>query len=61
MIVGARFEGYSPISQTVSELSAIGAPTRLLWMLLGSVYDVLVVASGLGAGSQPRTNHRKER
>jgi Protein of unknown function (DUF998) len=48
MIGAIRFEGYSPISQTVSELSAIGAPTRPLWMLLGSVYDMLVVAFGVG-------------
>ena len=61
MIGAIRFEGYSPTSQTVSELSAISAPTRPLWMLLGSVYGVLVVAFGLGASSQPRTNHRKER
>jgi hypothetical protein len=48
MIGVIRFEDYSPISQTVSELSAIGAPTRPLWMLLGSVYDAFVVAFGLG-------------
>jgi hypothetical protein len=48
MIEVIRFEGYSPISQTVSELSAIGAPTRPLWSLLGSVYDVLVLAFGVG-------------
>ncbi len=43
-----RFEGYSPVSQTVSELSAIGAPTRPLWGLLGLVYEALVVAFGVG-------------
>lgn len=48
MIGAIRFEGYDPLSQTVSELSAIGAPTRPLWTLLGSVYEVLVVAFGLG-------------
>ena len=48
MIAAVRFDGYSPISQTVSELSAIRAPTRPLWMLLGSVYDVLVIAFGVG-------------
>lgn len=31
MIGAIRFEGYSHISQTPSELSAIGAPTRSLW------------------------------
>ena len=40
--------GYSRLSQTISELSAIGAPTRSLWMLLGAVYTVLVTAFGWG-------------
>lgn len=43
-----RYEGYSSVSQTVSELSAIGAPTRLLWVLLGIPYTLLVTAFGLG-------------
>jgi Protein of unknown function (DUF998) len=47
MIEAIGFEGYSPLSQTVSELSAIGTPTRALWVLLGSVYDLLVIAFGL--------------
>ena len=32
MIGAIGFEGYSCISQTPSELTAIGAPTRSLWM-----------------------------
>lgn len=48
MIVVIRFDGYSHFSQTVSELSAIGAPTRPLWMVLGSLYDALIAAFGLG-------------
>jgi hypothetical protein len=48
-IVGAmRFEGYNSISQAVSELSAIGAPSRPLWLALGIAYDVLVIAFGWG-------------
>ena len=48
-ILGAmRFEGYSSISQTVSELSAIGAPSRPLWLALAIPYDMLVIAFGLG-------------
>lgn len=30
-----RWESYSSASQAISELSAIGAPTRPLWVLLG--------------------------
>jgi hypothetical protein len=48
MIGAIRFEGYSRISQAPSELTAIGAPTRPLWMLLGAVYTVLVTAFGWG-------------
>jgi hypothetical protein len=48
MIGAIRFEGYSRISQVPSELTAIGAPTRPLWMLLGAVYTVLVAAFGWG-------------
>lgn len=48
MITAIRYEGYNPVSQVPSELTAIGAPTRPLWMVLGPVYDVLVVAFGVG-------------
>ena len=64
MIAAVRFDGYSPISQTVSELSAIRAPTRPLWMLLGSVYDVLVIAFGVGvwmSACKPRPASRRRR
>ena len=43
-----RWEAYSSASQTISELSAIGAPTRALWMVLGIVYTLLVAAFGWG-------------
>ena len=44
----ASYEGYSPVSQTVSELSAIGAPTRAMWVWAGLIYALLVVAFGIG-------------
>jgi Protein of unknown function (DUF998) len=57
MIGAIGSEGYSRMSQTPSELTAIGAPTRSLWMLLGAVYTVLVTAFGWGvwksAGRDP--------
>jgi hypothetical protein len=43
-----RYDGYSRITQTVSELSAWGVPTRPLWMVLGSLYDALIIAFALG-------------
>jgi hypothetical protein len=48
MIWGIRYEGYDPIAQVPSELTAIGAPTRALWARLGWIYTVLVTAFGVG-------------
>jgi Protein of unknown function (DUF998) len=48
MIWGMRYDGYDPISQVPSELTAIGAPTRALWARLGWIYTVLVTAFGIG-------------
>ena len=36
VFVPMQWDGYSSASQTVSELSAIGAPTRSLWAALGA-------------------------
>jgi len=46
--VAMQYEGYNAASQTVSELSAIGTPTRSLWVSLVTVYSVLVMAFGWG-------------
>ena len=48
VFVPIQWEGYSSASQTVSELSAIGAPTRALWLLPAAFYTVLVVGFGWG-------------
>jgi hypothetical protein len=48
MVWGIRYEGYNPISQVPSELTAIGAPTRALWAKLGWIYTGLVTAFGIG-------------
>ena len=47
--VPMQWEEYSIASQTVSELSAIGAPTRTLWIWLVMPYAVLLTAFGAGA------------
>jgi len=60
-VIGAmQYEGYSSLSQSVSELSAIGAPSRPLWVTLCLVYNVLVIAFGLGVWSAARP-HRSLR
>jgi hypothetical protein len=43
-----RYDGYSYTGQTISELSAVGAPTRSLWIAPGLVYGVLTIAYGYG-------------
>ena len=46
--ISTRWEGYSYTDQTVSELFAIGAPTRPLAVPLMLTYGVLAIAFGLG-------------
>lgn len=46
--VPTQYEGYIISTFTVSELSAIGAPTRILWVLLGLIYPLLFAAFGWG-------------
>src|SRR5687767_14645894 len=46
--VTAHAQGYSSMSQAVSELSAIDAPTRSLWVALGIPYTLLLIAFGWG-------------
>ena len=48
ILAGMLWKGYSFISQAISELSAVGAPTRPLVAPLIVVYLVLVIAFGLG-------------
>jgi hypothetical protein len=48
VFVAMRWQEYSAVSQTVSELSAIAAPTRSLWTALGAAYTALVIAFGWG-------------
>lgn len=48
-ILGAmQYEGYRIAAHTISELSAIGAPSRPFWIALGILYNALVIAFGLG-------------
>jgi hypothetical protein len=57
IIVPMQDADYSSVTQTISELSAIDAPTRILWVLLGTLYPLLYAAFGWGvlqsAGGQP--------
>jgi len=48
LLGGVSYEGYSFSAQTISELSAIGAPSKPLVGPLFLTYDVLLVAFGIG-------------
>lgn len=54
--VPIQYEGYSLSSFTVSELSAIGAPTRHLWIALVMLYPLLFAALGWGVLKCARQN-----
>jgi hypothetical protein len=56
IVVAMQWEDYSSVSQTVSELSAIGAPTRQLWIALGIPYALLVTAFGWGVWASARSS-----
>jgi hypothetical protein len=48
IIVPTQWEDYNSISQTVSELSAIDAPTRMLWLVLSTPYTLFIIAFAWG-------------
>jgi hypothetical protein len=52
------YDGYSAVSQTVSELSAIGAPTRQLWVSLMIPYSLLVISFGWAVWKSSVENKR---
>ena len=48
VLASMSWQGYSYVNQAVSELAAIGAPTRPMMVLLFSVYNALVLAFAVG-------------
>lgn len=58
IFIPMQYPGYNLAAQTVSELSAVGAPTRQLWVQSLSVYSVLVVCFGWGIWRSAGKNKR---
>ncbi len=58
IIVPTQYAGYDSTSQTVSELSAINAPTRQFWFLLAIFYSILFIAFGSGLWLSARGNRK---
>ena len=56
VIVPMFWEGYNSASQSVSELSAIDAPTRSLWISLGGAWTLLYGGFGWGVWMSARSN-----
>jgi hypothetical protein len=56
--VPMQYSGYDSSYFTVSELSAIGAPTRILWVLLVLLYPLLFSAFGWGVLQSAAGNRR---
>jgi len=44
IFIPMQWAEYNSASQTVSELSAVGAPTRPIWVWLGIIYELLTIA-----------------
>lgn len=53
IFVAMQWKEYSSVTQTVSELSAIDAPTRNLWIWPGYIYALLIIAFGIGVRQSP--------
>jgi hypothetical protein len=48
VVAATRYEGYSRMSQAVSELSASGAPTRPFLTAMLPIFSALMIAFGIG-------------
>jgi hypothetical protein len=58
LLLALRWAGYSYRDQTISELNAIGAPTRPLSIALGLVVYALLVAFGVGVWRSAPENRK---
>ena len=58
IIVPTQWKTYDNASQVISELSAIGAPTRELWSVLATPYTFLILAFAWGVLKSAGDNRR---
>lgn len=58
IIVPQHWPAYSSVTQTVSELSAVNAPTRMLWNVLCAPYTLFSVAFALGVIKSAGNNRK---
>ena len=50
VVAASLYEGYDPLSQAVSELSATGSPARAFLTAVFPVWPVLMIGFGIGVG-----------
>lgn len=48
IFVPMLYKGFNMVTLTVSELSALGAPTRIAWVLLATLYLLFLISFGWG-------------
>ncbi|HEX5214755.1 MAG TPA: DUF998 domain-containing protein [Vicinamibacterales bacterium] len=60
LVAGMQSSGYSFRDQTISELGAIGAPSRLIFSVLLTAVYALMTAFGVGVWKAAGTNSRLE-
>ncbi|MBN9482670.1 MAG: DUF998 domain-containing protein [Bacteroidetes bacterium] len=58
IIVALQWPAYDSATQTVSELSAVDAPTRMLWIVLCTPYTLLMMAFSWGVVKAAHSNRR---
>lgn len=58
VIVAMQWPEYNSASQTVSELSAVDAPTRIRWIVLSTPYTLLTIAFAWGVWKSAVGNRR---
>lgn len=56
VFIPLQWQGYDVASRVISELSAIDAPTRSLWVPLGIAYGLLMIGFGWGVWDSGRGN-----
>lgn len=52
------YEGYNSAYHTVSELSAVGAPTRVLWVWIANFYSITATLFALGVMQSAKDNRK---
>jgi CubicO group peptidase (beta-lactamase class C family) len=58
LVIPWQWKEYHAAAQAISELSAIGAPTRPLWVVFGTLYALLIAGFGIGIWQSAQGNRR---